>query len=58
MLRDIMNVSTEMIVPPCYLKRSSNDGEKEWTPVACKMTPMSDSIGMAVDSEACITPTA
>ena len=53
LLKEIFEVSTEMMIPPCYLKRSTTS-EEEWEPVVTKMTPMSDSIGMTVDS----TPTA
>lgn len=57
-LREIFGTSTEMIIPPCSLKRTSDEKDSSWSPVNVKMTPMSDSIGLGVDNEVYSSPIA
>lgn len=57
-LREIFSISTDMIVPPCYLKRASTETEQEWTPINESITPLSDSVGLGVDNMVSSTPIA
>ena len=49
-LREIFEESTELIVPPCFIKRASTEENAEWDPVQAEMTPISEVVGMTVDS--------
>lgn len=49
LLKEIFNTSTDMIIPPCFLKRNDQNGE-HWEPVSSKITPRSDSVGLMMDN--------
>ena len=50
-LNEIFGESTQLIVPPCSLRRTSTEEDNSWTPVDASITPISGTVGLAMDSD-------
>ena len=50
-LKEIFGEPTQLIIPPCSLRRTSTEEDNNWTPVDAAMTPISGTVGLTMDSE-------
>ena len=50
-LKEIFDEPTQLIIPPCSLRRTSTEEDNSWTPVDAAMTPISGTVGLTMDSE-------
>lgn len=50
-LHEIFGISSEMIIPPCFITRTSKEDDEEWSPFNASLTPNSESVGLGVDND-------